>query len=1194
MLRFSRITKLFLPLLFVITFSQIKAQVVINEFMASNLCNNINPNQILDNFGDCSDWVELYNPTGAPVNLGGYFFTDRITNLTKYEFPGGSIVPANGYLRIWLSGRVGVPFNLANIHVPFRIRQTADNEVVALVDPDQTTIVDVYDIVEPMQVGHSRGRFPNGSATWAVFTVPSMAAANAGFATAGYAPRPEFNVPAGYQGGAINLEITIPTPGPNFVIRYTTNGSFPSAASTLYTGPIAINATTTVMAATYTVDNSYANSFYEWSTYFFGADAHTVPTFAVSGTQVQTLLQGTQLSPMAAFEMFDENGQLVSKSMGDVNKHGNDSWAYPQRGFDWIDRDKMGYSHATNEQIFRGKDREEFKRYMFKSAANDNYPSSNGGCHIRDSYVMSLSQRGNLELDERTHESCVVYINGQYWGVYDYREKVDDGDFTLYYYNQAEHQIDFLKTWGGTWAEYGNINNWNTLRNFVLGNDMTDPTNYAYVETQLEVISMIDYVLINTAVVTADWLNWNTGWWRGYNTLGGAQKWRYILWDMEASFGHYVNYTGIPNTGPSASPCDPFVALNNPGGQGHIPMFNALMQNEEFFNTYINRFADLNNTLFSCETMQHHLDSLIGIIEPEMPRHIARWGGNLAGWENNVNSWRNWIDQRCNNTITTGLEDCLDLEAFELTIIFDGEGAVDLNSLNFDFTSSPWTGTYFGDVPIDLTAIPAPGGGFFGWEVVSGDLVIPDPDNPNQTIILTGDVTIIVHFIPLEEYEVTFIVEPAGSGTITVNGDLLPNYPFIDTLQAHIDHILIATPEPEWGFSHWSSNNHTFDPNDTTLTVTYVIVQGDTVVAHFYLLPVYFDLTVVVDAPGTGEVLINGVIPGGYPFTETYLSETLIILQAVPSPGYEFVGWQFQNHVVPNLEALFTSFSITSTDTVTAVFTLITDFEVTILTNPADFGTVTLDGVNIGSLWTGILNTGSQYQLGAVTAGPFFEFVGWQSTNGSIFSPNSDLANVLLQITQADTLVAMFIELPNFAITVKVEPEGTGRVMLDWSTLPYLPWTGQVLGMAHTDFKALANQEWKFSHWTTNSHSIQPNEELEEVWIDFWASDVVTAHFVPREFHFYMPNSFSPNGDGVNDIFRPVGNEWHPEYFRMQIFNRQGEKIFETTDAQRGWDGAEPAAEYYAQIEVYVYQVEVRNAINSEVETFSGHVTVIR
>ena len=79
----------------------------------------------------------------------------------------------------------------------------------------------------------------------------------------------------------------------------------------------------------------------------------------------------------------------------------------------------------------------------------------------------TLSHLADLKLDERTNENCIVYLNGQYWGVYEYREKVDDIDFTEEYYDQPRHFVDFLKTWGGTWEEYGTGDDWYDFVTFV-------------------------------------------------------------------------------------------------------------------------------------------------------------------------------------------------------------------------------------------------------------------------------------------------------------------------------------------------------------------------------------------------------------------------------------------------------------------------------------------------------------------------------------------------------------------------------------------------------------------------------------------------------------------------------------------------------------------------------------------------------
>ena len=297
-------------------------------------------------------------------------------------------------------------------------------------------------------------------------------------------------------------------------------------------------------------------------------------------------------------------------------------------------------------------------------------------------------------MDERTSESCIVYLNGQYWGVYDYREKVDDTDFTTEYYDQPRHFVDFLKTWGGTWEEYGSGDDWYDLVNFVTGQDMTVDANYEYAISQLHPMSLIDYFVLNSYVVCMDWLNWNTAWWRGRHPEGGAKRWRYALWDMDATFGHYINYTGVPDTSSDAGPCDP-ESMGNVGGQGHIPVLNALMTNETFYTTYINRWADLGNTYFTCDYMHTVLDSMVLVIEPEMPRQCDRWGGDVAGWEVELQQLRDFIDERCESELMSGMEDCYDITPVTLTVEIVGMGDVEINSVDILPAMSPFNGFYF-------------------------------------------------------------------------------------------------------------------------------------------------------------------------------------------------------------------------------------------------------------------------------------------------------------------------------------------------------------------------------------------------------------------------------------------------------------------------------------------------------------------
>ncbi|MFN9955587.1 MAG: CotH kinase family protein, partial [bacterium] len=100
--------------------------------------------------------------------------------------------------------------------------------------------------------------------------------------------------------------------------------------------------------------------------------------------------------------------------------------------------------------------------------------------------------------------------------------------------------------------------------------NMANPSDYNYVTGLYDATSLVDYVIANAITVCSDWLNYNTGWWRGMDPNGQHRRWGYILWDNDATFGHYINYTGIPNTGPYADPCDPEGLGLSSDPEGHI------------------------------------------------------------------------------------------------------------------------------------------------------------------------------------------------------------------------------------------------------------------------------------------------------------------------------------------------------------------------------------------------------------------------------------------------------------------------------------------------------------------------------------------------------------------------------------------------------------------------------------------------
>ncbi len=712
----------FYSLFLLFFFGQIlHSQVIINEFSAANM------DGITDNYGEREDWIELYNAGNQTVNLAGYWLSDNPDNPDKWAIPAGVTIEPGEHLLIFASDRD--EFSGGILHAGYKITQT-QQEYIVLADPQQN-LLDVVQITVPNQVNHSTGRVEDGDIAWGIFQNPSPGAPN-GNARTGYAPKPTFNLSAGFYTGSISLSIGGPA---GSTIRYTLNGAEPTTSSTLYSAPINIGQTTVVKARVFSSDPDLLPSFTEANTYFINVN-HTVPVLSVAGTDLADLFNGNQFEPRGSFEYFD-NGELIDEAYGEFNKHGNDSWAYNQRGVDYITRDQMGYTSSISHQIFPTKDRDNFQRLILKPAANDNYPAI-GGAHIRDAYVHTLSQRASMELDERTYEPCVLYLNGQYWGVYEIREKVDDSDFTRHYYDQGEKWLDFIKTWGGTWEEYGSRADWDNLHNFITTNDMSIPANYNVVKDQLNVLSLIDYMILNTHVVCMDWLNWNTSWWRGRKPDGEAKKWRYALWDMDATFGHYINYTNIPNTTPNADPC---FAENLPDDfEGHGQLIQSLMANEEFHSLYVNRYADMNNSFFTCDYMNSLLDSLIGRIEPEMPGQIQKWGGTMAEWQGNIQQLKDFINSRC-TVIDDGIEDCYDVVGpYSVTVKVEPPDIANQVKVNtFVPISFPYTGDYFVGTTLNFQALPIQDWAFDHWEVMTNPFT-PGPSAETIQLSLTDTV----------------------------------------------------------------------------------------------------------------------------------------------------------------------------------------------------------------------------------------------------------------------------------------------------------------------------------------------------------------------------------------------------------------------------------------------------------------------
>jgi len=706
----------------------------------------------VDNYDKTEDWIELYNNSKNPVDISGYYLSDNPEKPKKFKIHSTSVIPSGGFKLIWASGRDTVIND--TVHASFKLTQTGDESESILFSDANGQLVETLKICKT-QSHHSHGRLIDNSEEWAIFPLPTPGTTNNNaIHFQGYCREPEFSEPAGFYNDSVLIDIL--SLDVTDRIYYTVDGSEPDTTSTLYNGsPIPVGSTIVLKALAVSEDEKLLSSFTQFATYFIN-EVHTIPVISIAGTLLDSLAEGNkECRPWGSFEYFDKEKQLKTSSFGEFNSHGQDSWANDQRSIDFIAKDQMGYAGELIEKFFEISDRTHFQRLILRAAGDDNYPATTdgiqnywnlGSAHMRDAYFQYLCKTGGMKLDVRKATKCIIYLNGRYWGVYDIRENPDEHDYTKYYYDQDEFDLQFILTWGYTWAEYGGdkaLSDWNELRKFIVTNNMSIQENYDKAVSELDAESLADYVIGHSFSVSSDWLLYNTGWWRGLDPDGEHKRWGYILWDNDASFAFYINYTGIPDTSASAALCnvDGLQGYSDP--EKHIKILNKLRQNSSFNNYYIMRYNDMMNTAFSCENMLHQLDSVRAILEPEMHRHTERWpGGSYEEWQKNVDRLRYFIERRCGARANTKLDSCYDLTGpYDITFNAYPEDGGDINVNSLLINDFPWNATYFGGANVNLNALPDPVNSYFfeKWMANSNSFLSPETDAINSVQLINND-----------------------------------------------------------------------------------------------------------------------------------------------------------------------------------------------------------------------------------------------------------------------------------------------------------------------------------------------------------------------------------------------------------------------------------------------------------------------
>jgi gliding motility-associated-like protein len=112
---------------------------------------------------------------------------------------------------------------------------------------------------------------------------------------------------------------------------------------------------------------------------------------------------------------------------------------------------------------------------------------------------------------------------------------------------------------------------------------------------------------------------------------------------------------------------------------------------------------------------------------------------------------------------------------------------------------------------------------------------------------------------------------------------------------------------------------------------------------------------------------------------------------------------------------------------------------------------------------------------------------------------------------------------------------------------------------------------------------------------EYGCNDIITKMLVIEEdLTLYVPNSFSPNGDGKNDLFYVEGLELDPVFFQLEIYDRWGNLVFQSNNIHEKWNGSVNGGEYYSQPGVFVYNLSYKISNSTEKQNVKGMITLIR
>lgn len=428
-------------------------------------------------------------------------------------------------------------------------------------------------------------------------------------------------------------------------------------------------------------------------------------------------------------EIFEENNRVAISQDAGLRLHGSGARQMRLKSFRLYAKDDYGPDYFEYP-LFPDKDMPRFKRFILRNGGQDFTKTM-----IRDGFMHRLVQ--DLSFDTMHYRPVVVFVNGEFWGIMNLRDRFDD-HFIETHHGVDRDDIDFLEQNGA--VQEGENGHYIAMRDFIADNPMSVQANFDYVSTQMDPVNFGEYNMSQIYFNNRDWPHNNIEYWRKRTDAyepdapyGHDGRWRWMLKDADFGFGW--------NLGADAWKYDMVGwAIHPQGTQGYrwsTLILRSLVTNPGYRNWFVTRFADLLNSHFRPDRVLGVLEDVSGTIQPHIQEHIDRWGFNddrwamprtEAEWQANLDLMRHFATHR-SDEIRKQLVNHFNLAGmYDLTVNRPPsiEGQVRVNSLPLTIYThgvqdqgSQWRGVYFKGMDLTLVAKAAYGYEFLGW---SGDV----------------------------------------------------------------------------------------------------------------------------------------------------------------------------------------------------------------------------------------------------------------------------------------------------------------------------------------------------------------------------------------------------------------------------------------------------------------------------------------